>query len=105
MLVEKTEWLKKSVVKAVVLMLLYSLLSTVVGLIPQIFSYGSGDDALLGSYYLYLTGAYSIAAAILVALNFARIGLFIALGVKALNEKTITIPIVDKLIDRYMDKE
>ena len=105
LLVEKTEWLKKCVIKAVVLMLLYSLLSTVIGLIPQIFSYGSVDDALLGGYYLYLTGAYSIVAAILVALNFARIGLFIALGVKALNEKTITIPIVDKLIDKYMDKK
>ncbi len=44
LLVEKTEWLKKCVVKAVVLMLLYSLLSTVIGLIPQVFSYGSGED-------------------------------------------------------------
>ena len=96
---------EKCVVKAVVLMLLYSLLSTVVGLIPQMFSFSSGEDALLGGYYLYLTGAYSIVVAILVALNFARIGLFIALGLKALNEKTITIPIVDKMIDRYMDKE
>ena len=105
LLVEKTEWLKKCVVKAVVLMLLYSLLSTVVGLIPQMFSFSSGEDALLGGYYLYLAGAYQIAAAVLVVLNLTRIGLFIALGLKALNEKTITIPIVDKLIDRYMDKE
>lgn len=92
-------------VKAVVLMLLYSLLSTVIGLIPQMFSFSSGEDALLGGYYLYLTGAYSIVAAIVVALNFVRIGLFIALAVKALNEKSITIPAVDKLIDKYMDKE
>lgn len=105
LLVEKTEWLKKCVVKAVVLMLLYSLLSTVIGLIPQMFSFSNGEDVLLGGYYLYLTGAYQIVAAVLVVLNLARIGLFIALGVKALNEKTITIPIVDKMIDRYMDKE
>jgi len=104
-LVEKTEWLKKCVVKAVVLMLLYSLLSTVIGMIPQVFNYGSGEETLLGGYYLYLTGAYSIVAVILVVLNLVRIGLFIALGVKALNEKTITIPVVDKLIDKYMDKE
>ena len=105
LLVEKTEWLKKCGVKAVVLMLLYSLLSTVIGLIPQIFSFGSGEDALLGGYYLYLTGAYQIVAAVLVVLNLVRIGLFIALGLKALNEKTIAIPIVDKMIDKYMDKE
>uniref|UniRef100_UPI00405609A0 hypothetical protein n=1 Tax=Agathobacter sp. TaxID=2021311 RepID=UPI00405609A0 len=105
LLVEKTEWLKKCVVKAVVLMLLYSLLSTLIGLIPQMFSYGSGEEALLGGYYLYWAGAYQIIAAVLVVLNLARIGLFIALGVKALNEKTIIIPVVDKLIDKYMDKE
>ena len=63
------------------------------------------SQGMLGGYYLYLTGAYSIVAAILVALNFARIGLFIVLGVKALNEKTIIIPVVDKLIDKYMDKK
>ena len=52
-----------------------------------------------------MLGAVVYFTAALVVLNFARIGLFIALGVKALNEKTITIRIVDKLIDRYMDKE
>lgn len=105
LLVEKTEWLKKCVVKAVMLMLLYSLLSTVIGLIPQIFSYGSGEDALLGGYYLYMAGAYQIVAVVLVVLNLVRIGLFIVLGLKALNEKTIALPILDKLIDKYMDKE
>lgn len=105
LLVEKTEWLKKCVVKAVVLMLMYSLISTVIGIVPQIFSFGSGDDSLFGTYYLYLTGAYSIAAVILVVLNLVRIGLFIALGVKALNEKTIRIPVVDRVIDAYMGKE
>ena len=104
LLVEKTEWLKKCVVKAVVLMLLYSLISTVIGIVPQIFSFGSGDDSLFGTYYLYLTGAYSIAAVILVVLNLARIGLFIVLGVKALNGKTIRIPVVDRMIDAYMGK-
>ena len=100
LLVEKTEWLKKCVVKAVVLMLLYSLISTVIGIVPQVLSFGSSEESLFGSYYLYLTGAYSIVAVILV-----RIGLFIALGVKALNEKTIRIPVVDRLIDAYMGKE
>ena len=103
LMVEKTEWLKKCVVKAVVLMLLYSLISTVIGIVPQVFSFGSGDESLFGSYYLYLTGAYSILAAVLMVLNLVRIVLFIALGVKALNEKTIQIPIIDRIIDTYMN--
>ena len=102
--VEKTEWLKKCVIKAVVLMLLYSLISTVIGVIPQFLSFGSGEEVLFGSYYLYLTSAYQIVAVVLVVLNFMRIGLFLALGGKALREKTITIPIVDRFINAYMDK-
>ena len=79
------------------------------GIIPdeivlQIFALGGGDESLFGSYYLYLTGAYSIIAVILVMLNLVHIGLFIALGVKALNEKTIRIPIVEHFIDAYIDK-
>ena len=100
LMVEKTEWLKKCVIKAVVLMLLYSLISTVIGIVPQVLSFGSSEESLFGSYYLYLTGAYSI-----VAVNLVRIGLFIALGIKALNEKTIRIPVVDRMIDAYMGKE
>ena len=101
--VEKTEWLKKCVIKAVVLMLLYTLISTVIGIVPQIFTLGSGEESLFGSYYLYLTGAYSIVAILLVVLNLVRIVLFITLGVKALNEKTIRIPIVDHFVDAYID--
>ena len=102
--VEKTEWLKKCVIKAVVLMMLYSLISTVIGVIPQFLNFGGGEDGLFGSYYLYLTGTYQIVAVVLVLLNLMRIVLFIALGVKALQEKTITIPIVDRFISAYMDK-
>lgn len=104
LLVEKTEWLKKCVIKAAVLMLLYSLLSKVIGIIPQIFTLGS-EEALFGNYYLYMAGVYQIVSVVIVVLNLVRIGLFIALGAKALSEKTIVIPIVDRLIDKYMDME
>ena len=102
--VEKTEWLKKCVMKAVVLMLLYSLITTVIGLIPQLLSLSGGEEMLFGSYYLYLAGAYQIASVALVVLNLVRIGFFIALGIKALQEKSIAIPIVDSFINAYMDK-
>ena len=102
--VEKKEWLKKCVIKAVVLMLLYSLITTVIGLIPQLISLSGGEETLFGSYYLYLAGAYQIVSVVLVVLNFVRIGFFIALGIKALQEKSIAIPIVDSFINAYMDK-
>ena len=101
--VEKTEWLKKCVMKAVVLMLLYSLITTVIGLIPQLLSLSGGEEPLFGSYYLYLAGAYQIVSVVLVVLNFVRIGFFIVLGIKALSEKTINIPLIDNFINTYMD--
>ena len=101
--VEKKEWLKKCVIKAVVLMLLYSLITTVIGLIPQLISLSGGEETLFGSYYLYLAGAYQIVSVVLVVLNFVRIGFFIALGIKALSEKTINIPLIDNFINTYMD--
>ena len=101
--VEKKEWLKKCVIKAVVLMLLYSLITTVIGLIPQLISLSGGEETLFGSYYLYLAGAYQIVSVVLVVLNFVRIGFFIALGIKALSEKTINIPLIDNFINAYMD--
>ena len=101
--VEKKEWLKKCVIKAVVLMLLYSLITTVIGLIPQLISLSGGEETLFGSYYLYLAGAYQIISVVLVVLNFVRIGFFIALGIKALSEKTINIPLIDNFINTYMD--
>ena len=101
--VEKKEWLKKCVIKAVVLMLLYSLITTVIGLIPQLISLSGGEEPLFGSYYLYLAGAYQIISVVLVVLNFVRIGFFIALGIKALSEKTINIPLIDNFINTYMD--
>ena len=67
-------------------------------------SFGGGEEDLFGSYYLYLTGTYQIVAVILVILNLMRIVLFLALGAKALQEKTIIIPIVDRFINEYMDK-
>ena len=101
--VEKPEWLKKCVIKAVVLMLLYSLITTIIGLIPQLLSLSGGEETLFGSYYLYLAGAYQIISVVLVVLNFVRIGFFIALGIKALSEKTINIPLIDNFINTYMD--
>ena len=101
--VEKTEWLKKCVIKAVVLMLLYALITTIIGLIPQLLSLSGREETLFGSYYLYLAGVYQIVSVVLVVLNFVRIGFFIALGIKALSEKTINIPLIDNFINTYMD--
>jgi len=102
LLVEKQEFLKKCVIKAVVLMLGFTLLSTVIGIIPKILYFGMETDTFFDGFYLYLSGTYQIVAMILVILNFVRMVLFVWLGVKAWKKQNVTISIVDKFIERYM---
>ena len=82
---EKNQWLRKCVIKAVVLMLLYSLVTTVLGLLPELFSVGSGETSVLGGFYIYLALVYQVFSAIIVVLNIARVILVVVLGVKALD--------------------
>ena len=100
--IEKQEFLKKCVVKAVVLMLGFTLLSTVIGIIPKILYFGMETDTFLDGVYLYLSGTYQVVAMILVILNFIRMALFVWLGVKAWKKQNGAIPIVDKFIEKYM---
>lgn len=102
LLVEKQEWLKKCVIRAVVLMLAFSLLSTVIGMIPKILYFGMETDTFLDGFYLYLSGTYQIVAMVLVVLNFIRMGIFLWLGVKAWKKQSGNIWIVDKFIEKYM---
>ena len=100
--IEKQEFLKKCVAKAVVLMLGFTLLSTVIGIIPKILYFGVETDTFFEGFYLYLSGTYQVVAMVLVILNVVRMALFVWLGVKAWKKQNGTIPIVDKFIEKYM---
>ena len=100
--IEKQEFLKKCVGKAVVLMLGFTLLSTVIGIIPKILYFGMETDTFLDGVYLYLSGTYQVVAMIVVILNFIRMALFVWLGGKACKKQNGTISIVDKFIEKYM---
>ena len=102
LLVEKQEFLKKCVVKAVVLMFGFTLLSTVISIIPKILYFGMETDTFFDGFYLYFNGTYQVIAMILVILNFVRMALFVWLGVKAWKKQNGTIPIVDKFIEKYI---
>ena len=100
--VEKQEFLKKCVVKAVVLMFSFTLLSTVISVIPRILYFGMETDTFFDGVYLYLSGTYQVVAMVLVILNCVRMALFVWLSVKAWKKQNGTIPIVDKFIEKYM---
>lgn len=101
LLFEENEWLKKSAVKAVALMVVFSILSVLIYLIPNVISFIDNVVGIFGgSFYINLVSSLANAAAS--ALDIIEKVLFIGLGIKALNQGNIAVPVVDKLIDKYM---
>lgn len=98
---EENEWLKKTAVKSVALMIFFSVVYTLLNLIPNaigvvnhVFSIfgGSFSIAIVSNILSVFSGAIDIIEKLL----------FIGLGFKALNQGTISVPVVDKLINKYM---
>lgn len=103
LLFEEDEWLKKTVVKVVALMVLFSILTGIINLIPDVMDCLS--NFIKGFYGFLVIGILSRTTTLaVIILDVIRTLLFIVLGFKALRQKTITIPLVDKLVDKYMMK-
>lgn len=101
LLFEENSWLRKSAVKAVSVMAVFSLLITVLNLVPNAISFVDNVVSIFGGsfYVAFLSNLNSAAVA---ALNIIEKLLMIGLGVKALHQGTIAVPVVDKLINKYM---
>ena len=102
LLFEENAWLRKAVVRGIALMIGFSLLYALVNLIPDALGF-IGDIAVLfnGSFnYIVISNIVSVLTS---ALIIAEKVLFIALGVKALTQGTIKLPVIDALVDKYMD--
>lgn len=102
LLVEDNEWLKKTGVKALALSIVFSLAITVIGLIPDAINIVTSFLSIL-NINIYLSLVSSIISLLKSIINFVETILFIGLGLKALNQGTIEIPVVDDLIKKYMD--
>lgn len=102
LLFEENGWLKKNAVKAVALMAFFSLLTVGINLIPNVL--GVISD-LLGIFDVRFSYGVvnSIISVVIGIINLIERVLFILLGFKALNQGTIAVPVVDKLIGKYME--
>lgn len=97
---EDNEWLRKSAVKAVALMMLISFVITLIALIPDLLSWISSLVAVFkGTFNYGIVG--SIVSLITKAIDIVRTCLFLMLGTKALNQGTVAVPFVDKIINKY----
>lgn len=102
LLVEENPWLRKTSVKAVLLLIMFSLVSVVLGLVPDIWETITN---LLMAFNKYPSSTFisGINSTISSAITIVKSVLFVILGLKALNQGAIKLPVIDKLIDKYMD--
>ena len=101
LLFEENEWLKKSAVKAIAVMVFFSLLTAVVNLIPNVISVIDYIVSMFGGNF-YIAFVANLVNAVVAVLNIIQKLLLIGLGVKALNQGTIAVPVADNLINKYM---
>lgn len=101
LLCEDNEWLKKAAVKAIAVMVLFSFASAVINLIPNVMSFIDYIVSMFGGNF-YIGFIFNLVNAVEIALNVIEKLLFLGLGVKALNQGTIAVPVVDDLINKYM---
>lgn len=101
LLVEENEWLKKTAVKAVALLVFFSGLTAVIHLIPDALSWIASLVSIFHGVFDYDILS-SIIDVIIKAIDIVRTVLFLALAAKAINQSTVSVPVIDNLINKYM---
>lgn len=102
LLFEENAWLKRSVVKAVVLMVFFSLTVAIINVIPDLLEF-VGNIASVFNGNFSIIKVNQIVNVLVSGLNLAEKVLFLGLGVKALSQGTIVIPFIDKKVSKYID--
>ena len=101
LLCEEDEWLKKTAVKVLSLMVVFSLLTGIINLIPDVMDCLSN---IIKGFYGYLVSGIlaRFSSLAVVILEIIQTILFIVLGFMAFKQKTIAVSPIDKMIDKYM---
>ena len=102
LLFEENAWLKRSVVKAVVLMVFFSVTVAIINVIPDLVEF-VGNIASVFNGNFSIIKVNQIVNVLVSGLNLAEKVLFLGLGVKALSQGTIVIPFIDKKVSKYID--
>lgn len=102
LLFEENRWLKRSAVKAVSLMVFFSFITVLINLIPDAMNCISYVASMFGGNF-HVGFISNLVSAVTSVIDVIQKVLFLALGVKALNQGTIVVPVVDKLINKYME--
>ena len=101
LLMEEDAWLKKCAVKAVGIMVIFSVANLFIGLIPNAISLINYIfSAFGGSFYIGFVS--NLVSALSLVLAVVQKLLLVFLGLKALKHEDIPFETVDKLVEKYM---
>lgn len=104
LLMEEDEWLKKSAVKAVALLIIINIGLYFIGLLPDVLGWISSILHLFKANLSYslVTNILNIFSG---ALSIIKELLFVILGIMALKKETLSIPVVDSVIAKIFPAE
>lgn len=102
LLMEENIWLKKTAIKAVALWVLFALINAVLGLVPEMIGFVNSIVSIFGGSF-YLTFVSNVIYMLRDGLDLIKTVLFLLLGLKALNQGSVRVPVIDKLIDKCLE--
>ena len=101
LIAEDNPWLKRTAVKALVLVTAFTVISSVISIIPGIIGVVSSFLNIFNVSF-YLTVVNSIINFLHTVVGFVEGILYLLLAVKALSQSTIRIPVIDNLINKHV---
>ena len=101
LLSEEDDWLRKNAVKALVLMIAFFFFFTALSLINSIVSLIIDIFAMITRVNIEISFFYEIIYLIKKVIGYGEMALFAVLGVLSFNNGTISIPFVDKLVEKH----
>ena len=101
LLFEQNMWLRRTAVKSVALLLGFSFLFGIIGLIPDFMDIITSFTLLFNGYFApeVIGELQSVLDSIV---SFVKTLLFLGLSIKALSMSTIPVPVIDKMLNKHM---
>ena len=102
LIAEENAWLKRTAVKGLILMLVFTVAIGLINLLPGVLDLVK-DAARIFDKNLDIPVIYEIIQFITATLSYGEKILFLILGFKALKQETLVIPPLDKFVSRFVD--
>lgn len=102
LLKEEDQGLKKEAVRVLLLMLLFSLLSTALSLVPSVLNIITNLLEVI-DVHIYFTFFHSVFDVLISLVSLVKTVAFVLLGLAAVFGKRTVLPVIDPIIAKYMD--